>query len=89
MERVHYYKFKWQHQQDRRKLGETYLFHPRWRIFVYKLSVGSSAITRPDFTTLISGSKQPLKGARAKCFICCIALIGCVNAVQRVLFGAK
>ena len=48
VERVHYYKLKWQHQHDRRKLGETYLFHPRWRIFVYKLNVGSSAITRPD-----------------------------------------
>ena len=47
VERVHYYKFDWQHQQDRRKLGETYLFHPRWRIFVYKSNVGSSAITRP------------------------------------------
>jgi len=23
------------------------LFHPRWRIFVYKLNVGSSAITHP------------------------------------------
>jgi len=47
VERVYYYKFKWQHQQDRRKLGKPYLFHPRWRIFVYKLNVGSSAITRP------------------------------------------
>ena len=53
VERVHYYKIKWQHQQDRRKLGETYFFHPRWRIFVYKLNVGSSAITRPDYFAII------------------------------------
>ena len=53
VERVHYYKFQWQHQQDRRKLGKPYLFHLRWRIFVYKLNVGSSAITHPNSLSVI------------------------------------
>ena len=30
-------------------MGRDNLFHPRWWIFVYKLNVGSSAITRPGY----------------------------------------
>jgi len=30
------------------KMGKPYIFHPRWRIFIYKLNVWGSAISRPE-----------------------------------------
>jgi len=74
VERVHYYKFDWQHQQDRRNLGETYLFHPRWRMFVYKSNVGSSAITRPVYQVYIVKACE-LNGHHLTYLLFCLTIL--------------
>jgi len=47
--------------EKRRQLEKTYLFHPIWRMFVYQLNVGISAITRPDTHSLVSIGQSKLK----------------------------